>query len=396
MTRCLFAAVVVACTIPAISSFAQVTSGTDSYSTALDAPIEIPAPGVLVNDVSQDSLGARLIVGPLHGEGQLFSDGSLTYTPAAGFDGHDTLIYVAQVLQPITFEIDSVASDLVVEAHLSTDFGSDDDEDNSRISGTLTTFLLPHQPPFSEVHVADLNVVFIDPLEYDFSVLFASLSADIEPRGMLVTMTESAGSVAATGAAFEQPDNVLHLEATVELSGIQESTENVTITNAASVSGSIELTTAGDSLQMELPLNYTGSFEVSGASVEFAVSGTVYAMASYEPAEESDETIVVFNVGSVAVSTDGLELPNSTVLYAAYPNPFNPQAIVSYELAADADVELTLFDVMGRQIRTLVDRRQSAGRYDVLLEAGDLPSGVYLLNLRAGAVSQTSRVILAK
>jgi hypothetical protein len=396
MTRCLFAAVVVACTIPAISSLAQVTSVTDSYSTALDDPIELPAPGVLANDISEDSLGARLIAGPIHGEGLLFSDGSLTYTPAAGFDGRDTLIYVAQVLQPIVFVIDSTSSNITVAAGLRSSFGSDDDTAASRASGTLTTFLLPHEPPFSEVHVADLRVVFIDPLQYDFSVLFASLSADIEAGEMLVTMTESAGPVPGNGAYFEQPDNLLKLEATVELSGIQESTENVSITNVATLGGLIELTPAGDSLRMELPLNYEGTFEVSSADVDFAVSGIVFAMAPYEPAEESAETIVQFNVGSVASSTDGLELPTTTTLHAAYPNPFNPQAVVSYELASDADVELSLFDVMGREVRTLVDRRQPAGRYDVLLEAGTLPSGVYLLHLRAGAVNQTSKVVLSK
>jgi len=401
MNRSLFAAVVVACTIPAISSLAQVSSVTDSYSTALDDPIVLPAPGVLANDVSEDSLGARLIAGPLYGDAQLFSDGSLTYTPAVGFDGRDTLIYVAQVLRPIVFVIDSTSSNITVAADLSTSVGSDDDTDASRASGTLTTFLLPHEPPFSEVHVTDVDVVLTDPLRFEFSISFVigsiRLNADIEAGGMVISMTESGGPGSVEGAEFEQPENLLNMSATVELTGIQESTENVTIASMATLVGSIELTSAGDSLLMELPLNYEGTFAVSSSDeVDFAVSGTVYAMAPYEPADESAETIVQFNVGSVASATEGTELPATTVLHAAYPNPFNPQAVVSYELASDTDVELSLYDVMGREVRTLVDRRQPAGRYDVLLEAGSLPSGVYLLHLRAGAVNHTSKVILAK
>ena len=396
MTKCQFVTVLVVCFMPVVSVLAQVTSQEDRYSTTLDTPIILAAPGVLSNDYFEDSLGARLIAGPLHGEGSLLSDGSLLYTPADGFNGTDTLIYVAQALRPIVFTIDSVATNLLIEAELDSDFGSDDDDDDSRAGGTIEAYLLPHAPPFFDLHVTSLDVTFLDRLELDFSVLIASLSADVEAGEMQISMTESGGSASVDNTNFEQPENQFQLNATVEIGGFQESTENVVVNQTSTLSGSIEMNTAGDSLIMQLPLNFTGAFAVSGADVTIDATGTLFATAPYEPAHESEETLVLFDVGTPVSSADGTELPSMTTLYSAYPNPFNPQTTVAYELAADADVRLSLYDVMGREVRTLVEKRQPAGRYDVTLDAGTLPSGMYLLHLRAGLVSQTGRIVLAK
>ncbi len=396
VAKCLLGGLVAVCAIGFHPTFAQVTSVGDTYSTPVDTPVDVAAPGVLSNDVADDSLGARLVAGPWHGEASLSTDGSLFYMPAPSFEGHDSLVYVAQVLQPIEFVIDSTSTILQLDAELRSSFGSDDDRETSRLGGTVAAFLLPHAPPFVEVHLAATDVVFLDELNFEFSVFFSTLHADVEAREMSVTMIESGGAVPGDGTAFDQVDNRLQLDARVTLSGAASSEERVIIDDTTTFAGSVELNAAGDTLRLTLPIEFAGVYSTNDADVEIAISDTVYATATYVPAVESAETIVRFDVGLPSTSIDASELPAATRLHPAYPNPFNPEAVVRYDLASDANVRLSLYDVTGREVARLVDRRQPAGRYDVKVEAGMLPSGVYLLRLDTGTVSRTGRIVLAK
>ena len=60
----------------------------------------------------------------------------------------------------------------------------------------------------------------------------------------------------------------------------------------------------------------------------------------------------------------------------AYPNPFREATRIGYVLPERSEVELVVYDVLGRQVRMLVSEVQEAGRYEVMLEGGSLPSGV--------------------
>jgi dienelactone hydrolase len=79
-----------------------------------------------------------------------------------------------------------------------------------------------------------------------------------------------------------------------------------------------------------------------------------------------------------------------------YPNPFNPSTTISYQLPANCVVVLKLFDVLGREVKTLVDERQSAGSHSVRFNAGSLPSGVYFYRLEAGTYRDTKKLVLLK
>ncbi len=91
--------------------------------------------------------------------------------------------------------------------------------------------------------------------------------------------------------------------------------------------------------------------------------------------------------------------PAAFKLFANYPNPFNPETTISYQIPRDSQVALAIFNTVGQQVRTLVNERQSAGVYLVLWDAKDdfgnrVPSGVYFYRLRAGKVEVTRRLIL--
>jgi hypothetical protein len=79
-----------------------------------------------------------------------------------------------------------------------------------------------------------------------------------------------------------------------------------------------------------------------------------------------------------------------------YPNPFNPQTTIHYEIPYDAEVLITVYDLLGRKLSTLVDTRQHAGRYTVSFDGSHLSGGVYLYSLTSGTFTQTRKMILLK
>jgi Secretion system C-terminal sorting domain len=93
--------------------------------------------------------------------------------------------------------------------------------------------------------------------------------------------------------------------------------------------------------------------------------------------------------------------PSVFTLGQNYPNPFNPATAISYELSANSYVVLKVYDVLGREVATLVNGRQRAGSYTVKFDAGRLSSGVYIYKLVAedntgrGFVS-TKKLVLMK
>ncbi|MBI3195129.1 MAG: T9SS type A sorting domain-containing protein, partial [Ignavibacteriae bacterium] len=83
-------------------------------------------------------------------------------------------------------------------------------------------------------------------------------------------------------------------------------------------------------------------------------------------------------------------------LHQSYPNPFNPNTVIRYQLANNILVTLKVYDVLGRTVTTLVNEIQEAGEYSVELDGSELPSGVYYYRLTAGQFVQTNKMILTK
>ena len=97
------------------------------------------------------------------------------------------------------------------------------------------------------------------------------------------------------------------------------------------------------------------------------------------------------------VDTESLELPDTFVLKAAYPNPFNPTTSLTYGLPAAAEVRITATDLLGRQVATLVaGDMKAAGYHTVQFNADGLASGMYLIRMEAGDFVDTQQVVLLK
>jgi len=79
-----------------------------------------------------------------------------------------------------------------------------------------------------------------------------------------------------------------------------------------------------------------------------------------------------------------------------YPNPFNPKTIINYELPITNDVELSVYNVLGQKVATLVNEKQQAGSYQVEWDASRFSSGVYFYRLTSQGVSMSRRMVLVK
>ena len=93
---------------------------------------------------------------------------------------------------------------------------------------------------------------------------------------------------------------------------------------------------------------------------------------------------------------DGDLKPNKFSLYQNYPNPFNPTTTIRYDIAEDSHVIMNIYDVTGRLVETLVESALESGEYEVIWDAGDLPSGVYLAQFKSGDRTVTQKLILLK
>jgi len=94
-------------------------------------------------------------------------------------------------------------------------------------------------------------------------------------------------------------------------------------------------------------------------------------------------------------------IPKQFELYQNYPNPFNPVTTLQYALPGDALVNITIYDIMGRQVKTLIDRSQTAGYKSIQWDATNdnnqpVSAGLYLYTIQAGDYSQTKKMVLLK
>ena len=103
---------------------------------------------------------------------------------------------------------------------------------------------------------------------------------------------------------------------------------------------------------------------------------------------------------SAPVSDAGTELPQTFSLQQNYPNPFNPTTIISYSLPTSVYVTLKVYDVLGKEVATLVNGTQDAGiksvNFNTASISGGLPSGMYIYKLNAGTYSAVKKLLLMK
>ena len=122
------------------------------------------------------------------------------------------------------------------------------------------------------------------------------------------------------------------------------------------------------------PLIGTGFYPEYGLSVGFIGGATIY------PVEVEDKPQKPFAFGIRSIK----------------PNPFNPTAEVEFEIDKRSDVKIDVYTILGQLVETPFDRRIDPGRYKMLWNGRDLPTGVYFLRLQSGEKSTSKRIVYLK
>ena len=106
--------------------------------------------------------------------------------------------------------------------------------------------------------------------------------------------------------------------------------------------------------------------------------------------EVTYNTLITNIVADATVTVDDFELSQN------YPNPFNPVTTIRYKIPEQSFTKLKVFDLLGREISTLVNEEKSAGNYEVEFNASSLPSGIYFYRLQSGNFDKIKKMILMK
>lgn len=151
--------------------------------------------------------------------------------------------------------------------------------------------------------------------------------------------------------------------------------------------------------EYEITIYMTATRNIGTYPFNFLITESAYDLepiegfATFDFREGKDEVKVVI---STPILEERPDLPISVDLEQNFPNPFNPSTTITFSVPVDSPVRLTVTDLTGRVVRTLVDSRQSAGTYRVNVDMLNLSSGVYLYRLEAAGQTITRSMTLIK
>jgi Secretion system C-terminal sorting domain len=129
-----------------------------------------------------------------------------------------------------------------------------------------------------------------------------------------------------------------------------------------------------------------------------------YILIVIDPGENADDPTIgsYFILDDLAfgdatgIADNGGNKPLKFQLDQNYPNPFNPTTKINYQLPKNGMVTLKVYDILGSEVKTLVNEIKQPGAYEVNFDGSSLPSGVYFYRLTAGTLTQTKKLVLMK
>ncbi len=140
----------------------------------------------------------------------------------------------------------------------------------------------------------------------------------------------------------------------------------------------------------QLGIKYSDLYLMRDTTEFLALSNYVKSLGTVSPSIAGRITDVKRIVEQGSLSAQRFELLQN------YPNPFNPTTVISYQISAVSHVTLKVYDVLGREVETLVNENQNAGNYTVTFDGSSFPSGVYFYRLQAGTNIVTKKLLLLK
>jgi hypothetical protein len=96
------------------------------------------------------------------------------------------------------------------------------------------------------------------------------------------------------------------------------------------------------------------------------------------------------------VTNENNNSPDDFILFQNYPNPFNPATSIQFAVGSMQFVTLKIYDILGREVATLVDEEKIAGNYEVTFDGKNLSTGIYFYQFKSGNFRATKKMILIK
>jgi hypothetical protein len=120
---------------------------------------------------------------------------------------------------------------------------------------------------------------------------------------------------------------------------------------------------------------------------EFALAATLGGYGS--------EVYWLARLGTHSIA-ESAPLPSSMELFSVYPNPFNPTTTISFALPRPENVTLNIFDITGRLVHTLADKRMDAGEHSLTFDGAGLSTGIYFVSIKAGSAQHVQKIVLLR
>ena len=151
------------------------------------------------------------------------------------------------------------------------------------------------------------------------------------------------------------------------------------------------------SLPITIPPNGTDTIEVSFKPESVKdYSDDLYIQWNRENERISQVVSLTGSTDLISVGLPPLINPIRFSLNQNFPNPFNPSTLIRFQIASPGLTTLKVYDILGRDLKTLVNEYKSMGEYEIMFNAADLPTGVYFYRLRSGNFVETKKMILLK
>ncbi len=218
--------------------------------------------------------------------------------------------------------------------------------------------------------------------------MVGGLTSDVSFIYIRVMSAGTIYAVSANGYFLRTIDNGVNWTA-VQMPTIPVSVyfANMSTGYSGGVNGVIRKTTNGglNWIQQTSPTNATIN------SIFSVDTNNVYAAGS------SGTILRTQNGGNfVGIQQINSEIPDNYSLEQNYPNPFNPATKISFNIPKESFARLTIYNILGKEVKVLVNDNISAGKYEAEFDASDLPSGTYFYRLTAGDFTHTRKMLLVK
>jgi hypothetical protein len=302
---------------------------------------------------------------------------------ALAYDPTDGTMYASSVLDEIyTIDLTNASTTLVGVTGLGGSTAALRFDQNGNLFGTKGSSSTPYT--LVSINKSNGQGTTIGPIGFEAVLGMASrvLYAPVSPCDDFTTFLTRCTGTGVVQARVVLRDNIEHSGEEV-LFSIDGAVYPATIgDNGVSSRASISISELGAGDHTVSLIDPAGCFEPT----------IVSCLVSKESANDEWEA----DDAEWAVETRATEPVEATKLLGNYPNPFNPKTEIKFQISEYGWVKLTVFDLLGREVATLVDGFTEPGYHQVTFDASDLASGLYIYRVTAGSFTSTKRMLLIK